>query len=198
MGRLVLFLAGLAVFASVVVASSGGATQAEARWVITDLGTLPGGDWSDAVAINNRAQVIGNSFDEGPAFLWQNGKMRALGTLGGKSSTAVAINDRGQVVGDSYTKAKDKDGYPIWHAFLSEKGTMRDLGTLGGQDSEAAAINDQGQVVGRARHQGNAPRVPDPPRVPVAEGQDPRPRDARWKGELGRGHERVWAGHRLE
>ncbi|HSG13644.1 MAG TPA: hypothetical protein VLA22_07225 [Gaiellaceae bacterium] len=42
--------------AGVAVASSGGATQAEARWVITDLGTL-GGRESEAVAINERGQI---------------------------------------------------------------------------------------------------------------------------------------------
>jgi hypothetical protein len=43
MRRLLLCLVGLLAIASVAVASSGSATQAQPRWVITDLGTLGGG-----------------------------------------------------------------------------------------------------------------------------------------------------------
>jgi len=47
-----LLIAGLALLAGVAAAVSGGATQAKTRWVITDLGTLPGLRSSEAVAIN--------------------------------------------------------------------------------------------------------------------------------------------------
>ena len=46
------------------------------------------------------------------AFLWQNGKMTDLGTLGGRSSNPRAINERGQVVGESFTASGTV------HAFL--------------------------------------------------------------------------------
>ncbi len=35
------------------------------------------------------------------AFLWEDGAMTDLGTLGGTSSLGLGINDRGQVVGRS-------------------------------------------------------------------------------------------------
>jgi probable HAF family extracellular repeat protein len=129
------------------------------RGRLRDLGLLSGpvkswpppygeGSWGGgAAAINNRGQIVGWSDTRGGdshAALWQNGKMRDLGTLGGDRSFAVAINDRGQVIGSSTTRSGDQ------HAFLWEKGTMRDLGTLGGASSEPAAINDRGQVVGSA------------------------------------------------
>ena len=63
------------------------------------------------------------------AFLWADGVMTDLGTLGGLRSAAYAINDAGQVVGHANTA----DGAD--HAFLWQDGRMTDLGTLGGRTS---------------------------------------------------------------
>jgi len=159
MRRFVLLVAGLALLAGFAASMSGGGTQAEARWVITDLGTL-GGRYSEALVINDHGQVAGNSDTRvkgidgepvGHAFLWQKGKIRDLGTLPGRpDSWPQAINDRGQIVGYAQTKVKYKQGEPEGHAFLWEKGRMRDLGTLGGLESGASDINERGQIVGGA------------------------------------------------
>ncbi len=116
-------------------------------FTIKDLGTLPGGDSSQATGINDRGQVVGYSSTASGsthAFLFEHGVMTDLGTLpGGNSSQATGINDRGQVVGYSSTAS----GSP--HAFLFEHGVMTDLGTLpGGTFSFAFGINNRGQVVG--------------------------------------------------
>jgi probable HAF family extracellular repeat protein len=113
---------------------------------VVGLGTL-GGNESEAVAVNDRGQVVGRSTTAVPgqshAFLWESGRMTDLGTLGGTDSRAVAINDAGQVIGTSTTAAG------AYHAFLWQHGVMTDLGTLPGQrDSGARALNNRGQVIG--------------------------------------------------
>jgi probable HAF family extracellular repeat protein len=121
---------------------------------MTDLGTL-GGDESPTTnsadggrdQLNERDQVTGQSetaTGEHHAFLWSEGTMRDLGTLGGPGSVGLAINDRGEVAGVSNTAAGPAS------AFLWRDGEMIDLGALSGVPGEgfATAINDRGQVIG--------------------------------------------------
>jgi probable HAF family extracellular repeat protein len=72
--------------------------------VVTDLGRLPGGDFSVANGINDPGQVVGLSSaaagGQPHAFLWEKGAMLDLGVFPGDSgSSAAGINNRGQVVG---------------------------------------------------------------------------------------------------
>ena len=101
-----------------------------------------------AWAINDRDQVIGDTTG-GSAFLWQNGEMTDIGSLGGGGggSSATAINDRGQIVGDSSYGGEGKHGFHT-RAFLWENGTMHDLGTVGGNQATATALNNHGQIIG--------------------------------------------------
>jgi probable HAF family extracellular repeat protein len=72
----------------------------ETKWVIRDLGTLPGLQ-SAPTAINEHGQIVGYGFGSGSAgraFLWQTGKLADLGRCG-HYSQAVAINERGRAVG---------------------------------------------------------------------------------------------------
>ena len=125
---------------------------------LRDLGTLGRTPpTSAAVAINDRGEIIGNSPATGDwrPFLWRNGKMIDLGTLGGGHSEAVAINNHGRVIGDSVPAGP----HGMSHAFVWQDGRMTDLGTLGGFVSVPAAVNDHGQVVGSsntARGKGHA------------------------------------------
>jgi probable HAF family extracellular repeat protein len=179
-----------------------------------DLGTF-GGNNAVAISINNRGQVVGGALNTTPdsfgfclqpftiffptqvhAFIWQNGAMRDLGTLGGNDSCALLVNEKGQAAGFSYTDSTPNPttgvptldpfiwqngaivdlgtlggvfGVPNWlnnrgqvvgtsdlagdvnfHGFLWDRGALQDIGTLGGDTSEAFWVNDAGDVVGRA------------------------------------------------
>jgi probable HAF family extracellular repeat protein len=149
---------------------------------IKDLGTLGGND-SSAFAINNHGQIVGGALNDIPdpfsfpglatqarAFLWQNGVMRDLGTLGGPDAFATSINDRGQIAGIAMTDSTPNatTGFPTFHPFLWENGTMLDLGSLGGTQAapegdglEAQhALNNRGWVVGGSTLSGDSTTHP--------------------------------------
>jgi probable HAF family extracellular repeat protein len=105
-------------------------------------GCCPGGD-----AINNRSQVAGTSYLSGDAnwhpYLWSDGRMTDLGTLGGPNGEAYWINDNGDVVGRA-----DVAGSTDHHAFLWRRGKMIDLGAAPGWPcSTALAVNIRGEVI---------------------------------------------------
>jgi uncharacterized membrane protein len=130
---------------------------------IRDLGSL-GGNLSAAMVINNRSEVIGISANAVPdpfslagvgtqvrGILWDKGKMRDLGTLGGPDTNAFGLNERGQVTGNSYIDSTPNSitGLPTSDPFLwTEERGMIDLGTLGGVWGGAGLVNNRAQVVG--------------------------------------------------
>jgi len=79
-------------------------------------------------------------------FVWRNGKMIKMGTLGGPWSQAYAINNKGQVTGLAYTKSGGA------HAFITSGSTLVDLGTISGPTSTTwgFGINNSGVVVGQS------------------------------------------------
>jgi probable HAF family extracellular repeat protein len=116
------------------------------------LGTLPGGDYSDAFASAN-GRVVGQWGNESygnpgrQGLLWEDGVLMDLGAdLGTPSGEARGVNQAGMTVGwmgGSFVNDS--------HAFLWTDGIVTDLGVIpGGFTALALAINDAEptQVVG--------------------------------------------------
>jgi len=145
---------------------------------ITNLGTLPGGYESWANAVNTRAQVVGLATNtvrdddsllpptQARAFLWQNGVMQDLGTLGGNDAVATLVNEQGQIVGESYTSSAPSAycaqiDFPLTTgAFLWQNGQMTNLGSFGGTCTFASDLNNRGQVVGLSTLSGDLEQHP--------------------------------------
>ncbi|HSY93623.1 MAG TPA: hypothetical protein VK812_19850 [Candidatus Binatus sp.] len=138
-----------------------------------DIGTLGGNDTFPGASCSNPPTgiVVGGSstttipnVDTGlptvDPFLWRNGKMLDLGTIGGTNGFAQCANHRLQIIGQSSVAAnpaacnspavEPEGAGPGCHAFSWENGVMTDLGTLGGDNSEALWLNEAGVVVGSA------------------------------------------------
>jgi probable HAF family extracellular repeat protein len=152
------------------LAGLGSQTRAVVWWngEIHDLGTLGGSD-AMALYVNDLGQIAGQSYTSTSspastaiphcedslvalhAFLWENGRMTDLQTLGGTCALAYALNNHGQVVGQANLTGDSES-----HPFLWESGAMKDLGALGGTYGYAGWLNDSGQVVGAATNKGDA------------------------------------------
>jgi probable HAF family extracellular repeat protein len=164
---------------SVIAAFQGERTAAQStQYALTDLGVIAVQS-AEAFDVNEAGQVVGNSGNK--AFLWENGVMTELPSLGGTTGEIVGntdsfafllrngnvtdlghlggvatfandVNDSTQIVGASYTNEATPLG-PMAHAYLWQNGVMTDLGVLPGlDDSGAAAINSSGVVVGSSSH----------------------------------------------
>jgi probable HAF family extracellular repeat protein len=147
---------------------------------LLDLGTLGGPNSSVAWPVkNNRGILVGISqtarpdplgenwssaaFYPGPnnvgfinlGFVWEDGQMRALPTLGGNHGFATAANNRGLVVGWAENNSRDATCVApqvlqfrpvVWGP---REGRARELPLIPGDTSGAAtAINDADQAVG--------------------------------------------------
>jgi probable HAF family extracellular repeat protein len=133
---------------------------------VINLGTF-GGNESFAIGVNTRGEVVGAAANtildpfsiffgwgtQTRAFLWRNGVLQDLGTLGGPDALATQINERGQIFGASYINSIPNPitGVPPFDAFLYENGTMLDIpNSFGGSQVNPFAVNNRGELVGNA------------------------------------------------
>jgi probable HAF family extracellular repeat protein len=123
--------------------------SAQIMYTVQPLKLVSYGKYNGVVAINNQGQVAGwadldATDNTRHAFLFSNGQMIDLGSLGG-SSGANGLNNNGEVVGTSALTGVVQQT-PI-HAFDYQGGTMIDL-TPDSAGSVASGINDSGQIAG--------------------------------------------------
>jgi probable HAF family extracellular repeat protein len=143
----------------------------DARYVVTDLGTL-GGTYSYGYGINNAGIVSGGAatssqtnFVAQTAFLWYGGpKLISLGTLGGPDCTGCSSEGGGpNAFGVSVLVSETADFDPNGEDFCAfgthrqclgaiwENGVLTALSPFeGGHNSQAYWINNLGQSVGFA------------------------------------------------
>jgi len=137
---------------------------------ISDLGTLPGGTEALGIYVNDSDQVVGFSDNGIPdpfssfffftgtqihTFLWKNGAMEDIGTLGGPDAVPFGncgVLPPGQIVGASYTSFNPNPVTlrPTIDPFFWKDGVMTDLGTLGGTTGNAQCGNSRGQIIGNS------------------------------------------------
>ncbi len=141
-----------------------------------DLGTL-GGNATASLSINNRDDVVGFALNAVPdpyslygvffegssnstqtrAFVWRNGAIQDLGTLGGPDAASIFVSNSGQVAGFSYTNSAPNPttGVPTLDPFFWERGRMTDMGNFGGNFGGPNRMNNRGQVVGQSNLAGD-------------------------------------------
>jgi probable HAF family extracellular repeat protein len=98
--------------------------------------------------LNDRGEFVGShAFDSSGfrAFVYRDGSLVNLGTLGGANSRADAINNRGMIVGTSEVGPDIFDSHP----FLYVRGEMIDLAEIiRGEFTWLVDINDAGDIAG--------------------------------------------------
>lgn len=169
---------------------------------MTDLGTLPGFGGGRGVDMNDEGHVVGFAVDPLPnllatptgeggppldrhAWLYRDGELIDVGTLGGTNAAALSINAATTVVGYSETAvgampateetpmAGEETSPPPSHAFVWVDGMMVDLNDVdSGSDLllvASYAIGDGGHIVGEVivGGQGHAFLL-----TPVSQGSD--------------------------
>ncbi len=121
---------------------------------LVDLSALTGRQKTVLTGINDFGEVVGYAYNEAYSnqmygFVYRNGTITSLGTLGGDYSQPKHINNSGQITGFS-----PMAGLGYVSTFLYSNGTMNDIGALlgagyGGINAYPTGLNNKGQVVGR-------------------------------------------------
>ncbi|MCA9286601.1 MAG: hypothetical protein KDA22_15355 [Phycisphaerales bacterium] len=130
-----------------MLAAAAGAFAAQS-YQFESIGPVDPGIGVIAHGMNDQGDVVGNYGNAGgaQAFLWADGVLTPLGTLGGNDAIAWAVNNNRVVVGESLPTGAS--GSAAYAAFRWEDGVMAALPTLGGTWSVAYDINEDGVAAG--------------------------------------------------
>jgi probable HAF family extracellular repeat protein len=98
------------------------------------------------------------------AFVWRDGGMERLGTLGGNNSAALGANNRGLIVGTAENNTQDPACVPPqvldYEAAVWRGNTIHELPPVPGSGDAigaALAVNDNGQIAGGTGMCGSGP-----------------------------------------
>jgi probable HAF family extracellular repeat protein len=121
----------------------------------TDLLTLSGNsaDTCYGFSINSAGQIEGDSTASNGnthAFIWTNGAMTDLNTLGGPDSSGIHVNDEGHATGTAQMPSSGTTPATwVSHIFLYTGTTLTDCGLLPGNNyGNAGGMNDFDMIVG--------------------------------------------------
>lgn len=123
-----------------------------AGYDVFDLGSL-GGNWARPLDFNDHGKVVGASLTASGAthaFVWEDGVMRDLGTMGQEGSEAQRINNAGLIAGAVWSGRSEDCAHP-WNAATWRNGSGTILGRGGDiyerYPTSAAALNESGDIV---------------------------------------------------
>jgi probable HAF family extracellular repeat protein len=144
--------------------------QPQPRYTVIDLGTLPGGSFSQPGFLSDNGLVAGMStISDGTqhAVLWGSGLKMDLGKPG-LNSYAFGVNGRGQVIiqGESSEADPNNENFCAYGtgrkclAFLWQRGVLTPLPTLGGNNATVGPINSRGEIAGVAENSTRDPQCP--------------------------------------
>ncbi len=201
-----LMMAGLAASLTVPMLRCGGAVQAShppadppsvaagldlhtALYTVTDLGTLPGGNFSSAGSISNTGVITGSSVGSdgfSHAVLWAGGKIVDISKpgLGGDNSGALGTIPDGVVAGTAESADADpfNENFCAFFTgldcvpFVWANGQMTELPLLGGNNGQGGPVNNTGEVVGWAETATQDPDCTETPAM-ATEGVGPQALD---------------------
>jgi probable HAF family extracellular repeat protein len=148
---------------AVTLCATAPAQNATARYVIHDLGALPGGGFSLPGTVNDAGVVAGFSVASDGlqhAVVWVGGRLVDLNHSGdhGLNTQAFGINSLGRLSIQTETSAYDPNGenfcsfpIPTGHVCVAaawQGGRFISLPTLGGNNGTVGNVNSLGQIAG--------------------------------------------------
>lgn len=156
--------------AGIILTTGVAGAQTLPRYTVVDLGTLPGGAFSQANGASDSRLVVGISSDNAgtqQAMVWSGMFRMNIGTPG-LNSGAYAVNNRGQIAVQAEVALPDPNNENFCAygtgkrclPYIWDGGALRQLPLLGGNNGSVGSVNNRGEVAGGAEtplHEPNCP-----------------------------------------